>query len=198
MNKITALDILHANMHNQNLRRHCYGVATALGGIYDYLKETNKFNGDSPDSKEAWEVFGIIHDSDYELTKNDHEKHTLITMEWLIEKGVDKTDPLYLGMMSHNNKITKLREPQTQMEWALECADELSGFIVAVALVKGGKISDVDVSSVQKKWKQKAFAAAVDRSQTEQVQEKLGIELEKFMEVVLNAMKANKEELGLK
>jgi predicted hydrolase (HD superfamily) len=83
------------------------------------------------------------------------------------------------------------------MEWALECCDELSGFIVAVSLVKGGKISDVDVSSVQKKWKQKAFAAAVDRSQTEQVQEKLGIELEKFMEVVLNAMKANKEELGL-
>jgi|694.fasta_scaffold04773_2 predicted hydrolase (HD superfamily) len=197
MNKITAIDLLHANMQNQNLRRHCYGVATAMGGIYDYLKESGKFNGDSPDNKEAWEVFGILHDSDYELTKDDWSKHTLVALEWLYQHGVDKNDPLYLGLMSHNNKITKLREPQTQMEWALECCDELSGFIVAVSLVKGGKISDVDVSSVQKKWKQKAFAAAVDRSQTEQVQEKLGIELEKFMEVVLNAMKANKEELGL-
>src|SRR3989344_599313 len=193
LNKITALDILHASMQNQNLRRHCYGVASAMGGVYDYLKESGKFNGDSPDSKEAWEVFGILHDSDYELTKNDHEKHTLVTLEWLTKHGVDKLDPLYLGLMSHNNRTTKLREPQTQMEWALECADELSGFIVAVTLVKGGKIADVELSSVQKKWKQKAFAAAVDRSQTEQVQEKLGTQLEKFMEVVLGAMKADSE-----
>lgn len=197
MNKQKALEILHANMQNKNLRRHCYGVGFALAGIYDYLKENN-WKGDSPDNKETWEVLGILHDSDYELTKDDWSEHTLKTLEWLKAEGVSETDPLYLAEMSHNNKITGLREPQTQMEWALECCDELTGFIVAIALIRPEKnLSSVEVKSVKKKFKQKAFAAAVEREQIAQCEERLGISLDDFIAVVLKSMQENAGELGL-
>ena len=197
MNKKQSLEILHKNMQNKNLRRHCYAVGFALSGIYDYLKENN-WKEDSPDNVEEWEVLGILHDSDYELTKDDWTKHTLKTLEWFKEEGLSKTDPLYLAEMSHNNKITGLREPKTQMEWALECCDELTGFIVAIALIKPEKkLSAVDLAGVKKKFKQKAFAAAVEREQIAQCEEKLNIPLGDFVEVVLKAMQKNSNELGL-
>jgi len=197
MTKEKALEILHKNMQNTNLRRHCYAVGFALAGIYDYLKENN-WKADSPDNSEDWEILGILHDSDYELTKDDWTQHTLKTLEWFKEEGVSETDPLYLAETSHNNKITGLREPQTQMEWALECCDELTGFIVAIALIKPEKkLSAVDVAGVKKKFKQKAFAAAVEREQISQCEEKLNIPLDAFVEVVLTSMQKNSQDLGL-
>jgi predicted hydrolase (HD superfamily) len=198
MNKQTALELLHKHMENTNLRRHCYAVGFAMGAIYDYLKENNLFNNDSPDNKEMWEILGIIHDSDYEQTKDNWSKHTLLTLEWIKEAGVDEEDPLYLAVQSHNNKVTSLRDPETQMEWALECVDELTGFIVAVALVRPDKkLSAVKVSSVKKKWGQKAFAAGVEREQIEQCEEKLGIKLDDFIQLTLKVMQDNSKELGL-
>lgn len=198
MNKQKALQILNKNMSNVNLKRHCLAVGYAMGAIYNYLKENKKFNGDSPDNQEIWEALGILHDSDYELTKDNWSKHTLLTLDWLQQNGVDESDPLYLAVQSHNNKVTNLRNPQTQMEWALECVDELTGFIVAVALVKPQKnLASVDLKSIKKKWKQKAFAAGVIREQIEQVEEKLNIPLDEFIKLTLKAMQNNNEELGL-
>lgn len=197
MNKNRALEILHANMQNPNLRKHCYAVGIALGGIYDYLKENGKLETDSP-PRETWEILGILHDADYEITKDDWNRHTLLELEWLDKEGVSKEDPLYKAIESHNNKRTNLREPQTQMEWALECGDELTGFIVACALVKPDKkVESVDIASMKKKWKEKSFAKGVIREQTEQVEEKMGISLDDFMGIVLNSMKLEHEKLGI-
>ena len=196
MDKKQAIKILHDNMSNTNLRRHCYAVSFALGGIYNYFKNENKLEDPESDI-ELWQVLGILHDADYELTKDDWTKHTILTLKWIEDEGVSKEDPLYKAIESHNNKVTKLREPQTQMEWALECCDELTGFIVAVALVKDKKLSNVDVPSILKKWNQKAFAGGVDRKQIEQCSEKLSIPLETFVGIVLKAMQENSRELGL-
>lgn len=197
LNKQRAIEILHKNMQGPNLRKHCYAVAFALGGIYDYLKEKNMLEADAPE-REVWEVLGIIHDADYEITKDDWTKHTLLELEWLKEEGISEEDPLYKAIQSHNNKITKLRDPQTQMEWALECGDELTGFIVACALVKPDKkVEGVDLTSMKKKWKEKSFAKGVIREQTEQVEEKLNISVDDFMQIVLDSMKANHRELGI-
>lgn len=202
MTKEQATKILNDNMQNTNLRRHCAGVGFAMAGIYDFLKSNpstgSGWKNDSPDNRETWEVLGILHDSDYELTKDNWNKHTLLTLQWLEQAGVTKTDPLYLAIQSHNNKITNLRDPQTQMEWALECVDELTGFIVAVALVKPDKkLNSVELSSITKKWKQKAFAPGVHREQIEQCEEKIGIPLNTFIEVTLKAMQQHSDELGL-
>ncbi len=197
MDKQKALEILNKNMQNINLKRHCLGVSYAMGGIYDYFKDTGRLE-DSGLTREDWEVFGILHDSDYEITKDDWEKHTLVTLEWLEKEGVSKEDSIYKAVMSHNNKITKLREPQTQMEWALECCDELTGFVVACALVQPDKkLGSVDIDSILKKWKTPAFARAVDRSQIEQCKDKLNTELKDFIGIVLRSMKDHTNDLGL-
>ena len=197
MKKHKALEILHKNMHNQNLRRHCYAVGCVMGSIYDHLNETGQLEKDNP-GREAWEVLGILHDADYEITKDDWTKHTILLLEWLEKDGVTKDDPLYMAVQSHNNKITNLREPQTQMEWALECCDELTGFIVACALVMPEKkLSAVQFENVKKKWPQKAFAKGVIREQIEQCEDKLNIKIDDFINIALVSMKNNSQELGI-
>ena len=84
------------------------------------------------------------------------------------------------------------------MEWALETVDELTGFIVAVALVRPDKkLESVGIDSIMKKWKTKEFAKAVDRAQIAQCEEKLGIPLAEFIGITLQAMLEHHEELGL-
>ena len=102
------------------------------------------------------------------------------------------------ALMSHNNRHTGLRELEGNMEWALETVDELTGFIVAVALVRPEKkLETVTVESVLKKWKTKEFAKAVNRAQIAQCEEKLKIPLTEFIQITLAAMQNHHEELGL-
>lgn len=199
-NKLThqiAAELLHSNMMNINLRRHCYAVSVAMRGLHSYLK--SKGNTDSSVenlSEEDWGVVGLLHDADYEVTKEDTTKHTLVLLDWL--KIYDAHTHIVEAFKSHNTKITHLREPETLLEWSLECCDELTGFIVACSLVRSDKkLSSVDVDSVKKKWKAKEFARNVDRRRIEQCTEKLGITLDVFIEVVLKAMRSESDKLGL-
>jgi predicted hydrolase (HD superfamily) len=138
----------------------------------------------------------LLHDADYELTKEDWGKHTLVALDWLKEYEVKAE--LTNALKSHNNKITGLREPQTLLEWTLECCDELTGFIVAVALMTPRKkLSDVAVDSVLKKFSQPSFARAVDREQIKQCESRVNVPVSKFVEVSLKAMQDNSELLGL-
>ncbi|OGC51858.1 hypothetical protein A2982_03985 [candidate division WWE3 bacterium RIFCSPLOWO2_01_FULL_39_13] len=197
MTKQRAIEILEQNMKSSNLRNHCKAVGFMMGGVYDFLSSNVKLEESDP-SKEVWETVGILHDSDYELTKDDHEKHTLVALEWLNKEGLSKDDPIYLAIMSHNNGITGLRSPQTQVEWALECGDDLTGFIIAVALVHPDKkLANVTMESVMKKWSQKAFAPGVHRERVEMCEEKIGIPLKDFVEITLKAMQEHAKELGL-
>jgi uncharacterized protein len=197
LTKQQAIDLLHKHMQNINLRRHCYGVSVAMGAVYDYMQSKGMLTQSEPE-KEVWVVFGILHDSDYELTKDDWTKHTLLTLDWLKDSGYSESDPLYLAIQSHNNKVTKLREPETQMEWALECCDELSGFVVACALVMPDKkLAALDLDSVKKKFRSNGFAKAVDRGQIAQCSQRLGIELDDFIKIVLEGMQKEFDWLGL-
>ncbi len=195
LNKETAIELLHKNMQNPNLRRHCYAVGLALGAYYDYYQQIGKDTGSL--SREQWETIGILHDADWEITTAQPEKHTIMLMEWL--KDYDNVAEEMINVFkSHNNKTTHLREPETLLEWTLECCDELTGFIVAVTLVRPEKkLSAVGVDSVLKKFKQKEFARQVEREQIAQCEEKLGIGLEEFVKITLDAMQKNSDWLGL-
>lgn len=187
MTRDQAITLLHTHMQNQNLRRHCYAVGFAMRVL------AQKFGGD-PDE---WEVLGILHDADWEETKDTPEKHTVKTLEWLKKLGIAE-GPLVHAFQSHNTKHTHSAELVGNMEWALETVDELTGFIVAVALVRPDKkLGSVSVESVLKKWKTKEFAKAVDRAQIAQCEEKLGIPLNEFIQITLAAMQDHHEELGL-
>lgn len=180
-------ELLQSHTENINLRRHCMAVGYVMRALSEKL-------GGDPD---MWETLGILHDADWEETKNTPDNHTKHTLAWLKEKGI--TDGAIVhALMSHNAKHTHLADLDGVMEWALETCDELTGFIVAVALVRPGKkLESVEVSSVLKKWKTKEFAKAVDRSQIAQCEEKLGIPLTEFIEITLTAMQKHHEELGL-
>lgn len=186
MNTSQAIELLEKYTQNANLRRHCLAVGVTMRAL------AQKLGGD-PDE---WEVLGIIHDSDWEETKDDISRHTKLTISRLEE--LNYSGPLIHALKSHNNKHTLLGEIENTMEWALECCDELTGFIVACTLVSPTKkIKDLTVESVLKKFPQKSFAAAVDRNQISQCVEKLNIPLPEFVGITLTAMQSISDQIGL-
>lgn len=154
-------------------------------------------NGELKIDTEKWAIVGLLHDADYEKTKENPVQHTLLTLEWLKQAG--ETDPeIISAILSHNFEHTGKNQPKNKLEWSLYCCDELTGFIVAIALVMPDKkLSAVSVESVLKKFPQKAFAAAVKREQISMCQEKLGIPLPEFVKIALEAMQGVSGELGL-
>ena len=143
------------------------------------------------------ETLGILHDADWEETKDTPDQHTKKTLGWLKEMGA-ADGPVVHALMSHNGKRTHLAELDGVMEWSLETCDELTGFIVAVALVRPDKkLETVTLHSVMKKWKTKEFATFSKATQIAQCEEKLGIPLNEFIEITLKGMQEHHEELGL-
>jgi len=185
--KSQALDLLNTHTQNQNLRRHCLAVGVVMRALAEQL-------GGDPD---LWEVLGLIHDSDWEETKDNPAHHTRVTLDRLKDLGVTEGELVH-ALQSHNTKHTGLAKLEGQMEWALECCDELTGFIVACTLVlPTKKIADLTVDSVLKKFPKKEFAAAVDRSQIAQCEDRLGIPLPEFVGLSLSAMQSIAADIGL-
>ena len=187
MTKKEALELLHSHMQNQNLRRHCYAVGAVMKALAKHFG----------DDEELWEVVGILHDGDYEETKEKPELHTMKMSEWLKEKG-ETNKELLEAILSHNFSHTGQNPPKNKLEWSLYCCDELTGLIVAVALVKPDKkLVSVTLESILNKWKQKSFAGGVDREQIAKCEEKLGIKLNDFIQIALRAMQGISSDLGL-
>ncbi|MBW6441415.1 phosphohydrolase [Patescibacteria group bacterium] len=190
----SATQLLHENMQNKNLRKHCYAVGKTLSEFYDFFMNEGREVGGL--TKEQWEIVGILHDADWEKTTDNPDRHVFELLSWL--EDYDIPEEMLNAFQTHNYKMTKIREPQTLLEWTLECCDELTGFIVAIALVMPNKkLSEVNTESIFKKFKQKEFAKAVEREQILQCKEKVGIVPEKFVEITLKAMQENSELLGL-
>lgn len=146
---------------------------------------------------EVWEVAGILHDADYEITKDDPEKHTKLVAEWVGEAGGPQE--IIDAILAHGWGYVKSNpKPSNKMQWSLYCCDELTGLIVAVALVRPDrKLSSVTVDSVLGKWNSKSFAAGVDRKQIEMCEKELGIPLKEFINISLEAMQEISSDLGL-
>ncbi len=182
LDKNSAIKLLNDHIQNENLRRHCLAVGIVMKAL------AVKF-GEDPDT---WEILGIIHDSDWEETKDTPEKHTIVTLSRI-------DDPRFThAFQSHNTHHTHLAKLEGNMEWSLECCDELTGFIVACTLVlPSKKIADLSVESVVKKFPKKEFAKAVNRSQIAQCEEKLGIKLNDFVGIALSAMQGIANDIGL-
>ncbi len=182
--KDRALEILHENIQNKNLRKHHYGVAAAMKGLAVEL------DGDP----EKWEIVGLLHDADYEKTKDQMDQHTILLAEIL--SGEDLEDEIIRCIQSHASEYTGI-EPSTVMDYALLSCDDLTGLIVAVALVHPEKLAAVSVESVLKKFATKAFAASVNRDKISKCEKHLNIPLDKFVGLVLKAMQAESDLLGL-
>ena len=182
--KERALKILHENIQNKNLRKHHYGVAAAMKGL------ALEFGGDPL----VWEVVGLLHDADYEKTKDQMDRHTLLLAEILAEENLD--DEIIRCIQSHASEYTGVI-PSTAMDYALLSCDDLTGLIVATALMNPDKLAGVKVNSVLKKFNTKGFAASVNRDKIKKCEKNLDMPLERFTGLVLQAMQAESELLGL-
>lgn len=169
-----------------HLIRHMLAVEAAMRGYAEHF-------GEDP---ELWGLVGLLHDFDYERYPDIAvEGHPVVGTKVLREMGV--SEEIIHAILSHASEVTGV-VPETRMEQTLVAVDELTGFLVAVALVRPSKsILDVELKSVKKKWKTKEFAAAVNRQEIEHAAGELGIPLDEHIQIVLNAMKANADALGL-
>ncbi len=142
---------------------------------------------------EKWQVIGLVHDLDYEQYP---EEHCLKTKEILTDEGWP--EDYIRAIISHGWKICTDVEPVEVMEKVLYTTDELTGLIVATILMRPSKsILDLELSSVKKKYKNKNFAAGVDRTIIEEGAAMLGMSLDEVIQNTINAMKAEAAALGL-
>ena len=188
MLKERALVILHEWVQSQSLRRHCYAVA-------DSMKHFAQQSGADAD---LWEAVGLLHDMDYERHPNQDqsptEGHPFVGVAWLREQGW--SEEVCRAILSHADYANVTRE--TPLEQTLYAVDELSGFVMAVARVRPSKsIHEVDVASVKKKMKDKAFARAVNREDITRGAAELGIPIEELIAGVIAALQADADRLGL-
>ena len=183
-----ALTILHEWVQSESLRKHCYAVA-------DSMKHFAQLRGEDVD---VWDAVGLLHDMDYErhpnLERSSTEEHPFVGVAWLREQGW--SEEICRAILSHADYANVSRE--TELEKTLYAVDELSSFIVAVALVRPTKsIHDVDVRAVKKKMKDKAFARAVNREDIVRGAEELGMPLDEVIAEVIAALKTDAHRLGL-
>ena len=178
-----AQSILDEWVSNKNLKKHAYAVEAAMRA-YAF-----KLGGD-PDK---WAIVGLLHDFDYEKYP-DLKDHPFKGVAYLKEKGY--AVELTRAILAHAEHTNVKRD--TDLKKAIYAVDELTGLIVAVALTRPSKkIADVTVESVMKKWKEKAFAAGVDRKMIEIGAGELCVPLKEHVEVVLGAMQSISDKLGL-
>jgi predicted hydrolase (HD superfamily) len=141
---------------------------------------------------------GLLHDADWETTRETPERHTLELMDWLEEFDLEDDDSIKSAILAHNHFHNGHQPPQNTMEWSLYCCDELTGLIVASTLVlPDKKISSLTTESVINRFGESSFAKGVDRDQIRQCEDNLGIPLDEFITIVLESMQDISEELGL-
>ncbi len=180
MTREEAILLLKERIKNVNLIKHMLAVEAIMRKLADYFGE----------NVEKWGIVGLLHDLDYEETLKDFPNHGLVTAEIL--KG--KVDNEVINAIRAH---TGLVERKTLLEKAIYCADPVSGFIVAATLVlPSKKISDLKVENLLNRFKEKHFAKGASRPQIESCSE-LGLSLEQFLQISLDAMASISKELGL-
>jgi putative nucleotidyltransferase with HDIG domain len=183
-----ALALMHEYTASDALRKHMYAVEIAMRALAERY-------GEDP---ESWGLVGLLHDFDYERYPNQEhsptEGHPAEGVRLLAERGLP--EPMQRAILGHATYSGVPRD--TLMARALFAVDELAGFLVACALVRPSRsLQDLEVSSVKKKLKDKAFARGVSREDVIRGAEELGVPLDEHIGFVLNALRPHEKTLGL-
>lgn len=178
-----AEEILKKQTTEEHLFTHALAVSSAMGAMAEHF-------GEDP---EYWRAIGYLHDVDYEKFPEEHCRHV---RELLAPEGVEEED--IRAIISHGYGIcTEEVQPETDLEKSLFAVDELTGIVMACALMRPTGITDLEVSSLKKKFKDKKFAAKCNREIIKQGAETLGMPLEELMELTIKGMKTEADALGL-
>ena len=184
MTRDEALKLLKKYNSSESLLQHAYAVEAVM----------RYFAHKRGEDEEYWGNIGLLHDLDYELYP---EQHCLKTEEILREEGID--EGMIRSVLSHAYGICTDVEPIHYMEKVLFAGDELTGLIKATCLMRPSRsVLDVEVKSINKKWKDRAFAAGVDRNTIQKGLDMLGMERAEFIQECIYAMRGSAQEIGLK
>ena len=181
------LDLMHEYTESRSLRKHMYAVEAAMRAYAE------KSGADI----ELWGITGLIHDFDYERWPNDAhsptDEHPSTGVAILREQGWP--EEVLDAVMAHADYTNV--PATTPLAKTLRAVDELAGFIMACALIRPTRISDLGAKSVKKKLKDKRFAAGVNREDIREAQEVLGEDLTEHIDFVIEAMRGIADQLGL-
>ncbi|MBU1130758.1 HDIG domain-containing protein [Patescibacteria group bacterium] len=183
MTRAEALKLVKEKIQNQNLIKHCLAVEAIMKAMAVHLNQ----------EVDAWSLAGLLHDIDYEETKDDPQNHSLKGGEMLKELGLP--DEIVRAVKAHNEIHGLPRE--SLLDKVLYAVDPLSGFITAVALVyPSKKLADVKIKSITKRLKENRFAAGASRQGMKSIED-AGLTFEQFAEIGLKAMQEISEDLSL-
>ena len=177
-----AKEINREHVTEESLVIHSLNVCYAMGAMAEHFGE----------DRDHWEAIGYLHDYDYQEFPEEHLKHT---EEPLRAAGVSEED--IHAILSHGYGIVNDVEPVTNMEKSLFTVDEITGIIQACARMRPNGITDLEVKSFMKKFKDKRFAAKCDRETIQKGCDMLGMEVREVASICIEGMKPHAEEIGL-
>jgi len=181
MNRDEAKNWVWEHLPNDAMRKHVLAVEAVMRGLAAHFGE----------DEEAWGLAGLLHDIDYEQTRDDPDRHGRLSAEMLREKGVD--DAIINAVMAHASKC----ERNCLINQCIYAADPVTGLITAAALIRPEKkLGPVRLKSLKKRFKDKRFAAGADRDRIRTIEE-TGMSLDEFLELALNSMKGIADKLDL-
>lgn len=181
MDRDRALQLMESHVKNKNLRKHMLAAEAVMRSLAVHFSE-------DPDK---WGITGLLHDIDYDETKDDPAKHGLRSSEILRSAHFD--EDLIHAVLAHCDKVI----PQSNLDWSLYCTDPVTGLVIACALIHPEKkLSVIDTDFVLNRFKEKRFAAGADRD-TIMKCENIGLSLDQFAGIALKSLQGISEPLGL-
>lgn len=184
MNRDQALVLVREHVKNENLVNHMIAAEAIMGAL------AKRLGGD----EERWRLAGLLHDLDVEQTVDTMQIHGIVTVGWLREAGLQDEEVLH-AILAHNSDNGSSVE--TIMDRAMYASDCLTGLVTAAALIRPEKrLALVELKSLKKRFKEPSFAKGARREDI-MTCDQLGLELEEFLEIGLEAMKEAADELGL-
>jgi len=184
-NREQAYELLTKYNKNESLIKHALTVEAVMSHFAEILGEENK---------EKWAIIGLVHDIDYEMFPDQH----CVKAREILKENNWPEDYIH-AVESHGWGLCSNVEPVERMEKVLFTIDELTGLIAATALMRPSKsILDTELKSVKKKWKQKSFAAGVNREVIEKGAEMLGMDLDFIIEETIKGMRKVADIIGLR
>jgi len=181
MKRDEALELVKKYLKNKNLFKHSLAVEACMRSM------AARFNQDV----EKWGLAGILHDLDYEITEKSPELHTTETVKILQDLDIDSE--VICTIQAHAGQISC----KSDMEWSIFSIDPLTGLIIAATLMHPTKkLKEIDLGFTKRRYKEKSFARGARREDIEQIKN-IGVDLDEFISICLEAMQGISEELGL-
>ncbi|WP_319544101.1 HD domain-containing protein [uncultured Pseudodesulfovibrio sp.] len=178
-----AFELLKEHNTEANLINHALESEAVMRGLAARLGQ----------DEELWGITGLLHDLDYTVTKEVHDRHGLDSVDLLTDKLPDEA---LAAIRRHAYEMNGSDKPETNFDYALRCGETVTGLVHAGALVRPTKIDGMKPKSLKKKMKDKAFAASVNRDCIREC-DKIGLELGEFLEIAINSIIAIAPEVGL-